>query len=38
MASRPVGGFGLVLFDERSQLKLNPNDAAPVKAGLLGGN
>ena len=33
MRSRPAGGFVLVLLDERSQLKLKPNDAAPVKTG-----
>ena len=30
MRSRPAGGFVLVLPDERSQLKLKPNDAAPL--------
>ena len=28
----------VVLVDDRSQLKLNPNDAAPVKAGPAGGS
>ena len=34
--SCPVGGFGLVLRDERSQLKLKPNEAAPVNPAVGG--
>src|SRR5215203_6263620 len=38
MRSRPAGGFGLVLFDDRSQLKSKPNDAGAMNTGLAAGS
>src|ERR687894_30458 len=38
MRSWPAGGLGLVLRDERWQLKLKPNDAGPVNTTPSGGN
>src|SRR5215210_5441278 len=36
MRSWPVGGLGLVLRDERSQLKSKPNEAGPVNPAVGG--